>query len=83
IFYIVHGVNMEPSINSHIEEARALINKTMQKEVKVVPIAINNYEMKTKEVHGTKMQQNDVTDSISGTLRDIYSKINYKIETIN
>lgn len=83
IFYIVHGVNMEPSINSHIEEVRALINKTMQKEVKVVPIAINNYEMKTKEVHGTKMQQNDVTDSISGTLRDIYSKINYKIETIN
>lgn len=82
-FYIVHGINMEPSINSHIEEVRALINKTMQKEVKVVPIAINNYEMKTKEVHGSKMQKNDVTDSINDTLKDIYSKINYKIETIN
>ena len=82
-FYIVHGVNMEPSINSHIDEVKALIHKTMQKEVKVVPISIKDYELKTKEVHGTKMQQNDVTDSINSTLKEIYSKINYKIETIN
>ncbi|MEG0387996.1 MAG: DNA polymerase III subunit gamma/tau, partial [Niameybacter sp.] len=82
-FYIVHGINMEPSINSHIEEVRKFINQTMQKEVKVVPIDIRHYESKVKETHGTKMEQNDVTESISGTLRDIYSKINYKIETIN
>lgn len=82
-FYIVHGVNMEPSINTHIGEVRNLINKTMQKEVKVVPIDIKHYEARVKETHGTKMPQNDVTQSISGTLKDIYSKINYKIETIN
>lgn len=81
--YIVHGMNMEPMLQKHIEEVRNLINQEAQKQVKVVLIPAKQYEMKAKEVHGTNPSQSDVTLSISDTLKDIQSKLNYNIKTID
>ncbi|MGL4799559.1 MAG: DNA polymerase III subunit gamma/tau, partial [Cellulosilyticaceae bacterium] len=83
VLYIVHGSNMEPMIQKYIEGVRNLINQEMQKEVKVVPISAKSYEQKTKEVHGTNPTPSDVTLSINDTLRDIQSKLNYDIKTID
>ncbi len=83
VFYIVHGTNMEPMIHKYIEQIRELINEEMQKQVKVIPISAEKYQMKVREVHGTHPTPTDVTSSIDETLRDIQSKLNYQIRTID
>ncbi|MGL4343928.1 MAG: DNA polymerase III subunit gamma/tau [Cellulosilyticaceae bacterium] len=83
VLYIVHGINMEPSVNRYIDELRGIINEVAGKEVKVVPISAKVYAAKTTEVHGSHPEVNDVTQSISDTFRNIQSKLNYDVRKLD
>ncbi|MGL4737624.1 MAG: DNA polymerase III subunit gamma/tau, partial [Cellulosilyticaceae bacterium] len=83
VLYIVHGINMEPSVNRYIDELREVINEVAGKEVKVVPISTKSYGSKTTEVHGSHPEVNDVTQSISDTFRNIQSKLNYDVRKLD
>lgn len=83
ILYIVHGQNMEPGIQKYIDEVKQLINQEAGKQVRVVPIDAHTYQRKASEVHGTHPETSDVTLSINDTLKDIQSKLNYDVKTID
>lgn len=83
VLYIVHGINMEPSVNRYLDELRAVVNEVAGKEVKVVPISTKAYASKTTEVHGSHPEVNDVTQSISDTFRNIQSKLNYDVRKLD
>lgn len=83
VFYVVHGINMEKILQQHMEEVKTLLNQELQKEVRLALIPAPEYEMKTRQVYGTNPGPNNVTLSINDTLKDIQSKLNYRVNAID
>ena len=80
ILYIVYQHGMEAGVNRYLDEIKAVINKFAQKEVKVRPIAAEDYANKSIETYGTSPKVTQEVKDISSVLRDVQSKINFHID---
>jgi hypothetical protein len=83
ILYIVHAKGMEPSINEHLNAIKAVINELIGKEVKVVPMRDKVYNNKSQELYGSNPEKTKTVVSITDTLQDIQSKVNYDIKQMD
>ena len=80
ILYIVYQKGMEAGVNRYLDDVKAAINQFAGKEVKVRPIAAEEYASKSIETYGTSPKVSEEVKDISNVLRDVQSKINFHID---
>lgn len=80
ILYIVYPKGMDYGIKTSMEEMTKIICQFANKDVKVRAISADEYANKSIEVYGSSPKQSLEVNEISNVLRNVQSKINFKIE---